>query len=165
MFNRAKTKVEDTITSYPQKGIIYNKLKSKDIYKPKEYDKKSLQMFVDTEIQWTRNEKELFWNVIKTHIHNLLSHTDYLVNLYNGLDIKYNELDPTNFKDYCKCRAVVRQNLWRGEYRKAVSHYLITKEFFYIMFGGEMSVKQELQELKSIYLNAYYFGNTNTNNL
>lgn len=116
------------------------------------------RLTVDNEIQWTRSEKDLFWSIIESHIRHLLVKNDCTVNRVCGIDINYNELDPMSLTDYCKCRTIIRTNLWIGEYQKAVGQYLVAEEFFYIMFGAKMSIEQKLEELKSIYLNPYYFG-------
>lgn len=117
---------------------------------------------LDSEARWTRGEKQLFWDVIRTHIHNILLETSYGIdqrNLISLIDIYFSKLDPTSWKDFCRCRDLIRENLWKGEYRKAVIHYVFTKEFFYILFGVDLSIEDELKELESIYFNAYYVHN------
>ena len=111
---------------------------------------------LDQEARWTRSEKQLFWNVIRTHIHNLLLETSFGIEQRNLIEIFFSKLDPTSWRDFCRCRDVIRENMWRGEYRKAVIHYLLTKEFFWILFGEDLHIAEEMVELESIYFNAYY---------
>merc|ERR1712179_736023 len=128
-------------------------------YKNRKTDtKKGIRL--DQESQWTRGEKQLFWNIISSHIRNLLLRTTFSFGFdteyHNLIDIYFSKLNPISFDDFCRCREIIRRNLWRGEYRKAVVHYLLTKEFFYILFPQELNVDEEVKELQSIYFNAYY---------
>ena len=78
---------------------------------------------------------------------------------FNCIDIQFSKMDPTDPKDFSQCREVIRNNLWSGEYRKAVNRYSLLKELFFKFFRPNMKVKDDLKELKSIYLSPYHVYN------
>lgn len=111
---------------------------------------KNSNIFNENEIYWTRGEKELFWNIIKTHIDKLLESKDF--NTLESTEIDYNDLDLDNPDDYCMCRSVIRKKLWLGEYHEAVVNYMICNELFFV--HRKLSSKERLEDLQSIFLNA-----------
>ena len=139
-----KRKEDIAKRSYPLQRFTHNKSTG------------NREIRVDNEARWTRTEKQIFWDVIRTHILKLLKETHFRMDQHNTIDIYFSKLDPLDLKHFCACRDVIRRNLWTGRYRKAVEHYLLTKEFFFTLFQTDLDVKAQLKELETIYFDAYY---------
>ena len=113
---------------------------------------------VDKEIQWTRKEKLLFWNVIEAHISNLLS-KEYI------FDTKYEklllQLKPQNYLDFRRCRLKIRSYLWQGRYRKGIRLYQYMKTYFGNFCGNSDNINDDLKEVEQIFLSPYPVVTTN----
>ena len=113
---------------------------------------------VDKEIQWTREEKLLFWNVIEAHISNLLSKEYIFDTKYEKLFL---QLKPQNYLDFRKCRLKIRSYLWQGKYRKGIRLYQYMKTFFDKFCGNPDNINDNLKEVEQIFLSPYPAVTTN----
>ena len=113
---------------------------------------KSISLKVDQEIQWTREEKLLFWNVIKAHISVLLSKTYAFDEKYK---ILFAQLQPVSYVDFQKCRLKIRQYLWKGRYRKGIALYYYMRSYFSMFCDDSSDLSKNLREVEQIFLSPY----------
>lgn len=113
---------------------------------------KRTSLKVDQEIQWTREEKLLFWNVMKAHISFLLSKTYEFDEKYK---ILFAQLKPMSYVDFQKCRLKIRQYLWKGRYRKGIALYQYMRHYFNVFCDDSSDLSKNLGEVEQIFLSPY----------
>lgn len=103
---------------------------------------------------WTRQEKVLFWEIIKGHVLSLLFDATLLQQTAVEVDIDFSAMDPSSQKNFLQCQAIVRSYLWCGEYRTAICYHQVVMEFFYLSFGRQLGKNDEIKLIESIFLNS-----------